>query len=105
MAHVAMYALAWDGYVTIDGRRLDAILVESGTADTAEARVVAQPYQTREAGPAAATIPPCRGRRQTRAGRHAALAALARGRPRGLTLRAGHGSPTALTREPAPDPG
>jgi hypothetical protein len=50
MAHAAMYALAWDGYATIDGRRRDAILVEAGTADAAEASVVAQPYQTREAG-------------------------------------------------------
>jgi hypothetical protein len=71
MAHVAMYALAWDGYATIDGRRLDAILVESGAADTAEASVVAQPYQTREAG-----LPLRRSRRAAAVGKPVLAATL-----------------------------
>ena len=57
MAHVTMYALAWDGYATVDGHRWDAILVEAGTAGRAEASLHAQCYEVREAG---------RGRRRTR---------------------------------------
>jgi hypothetical protein len=57
MDHVSMYALAWDGYATVDGRRRDAILVEAGTADSGLAALRAG-----AAGPSAAPGPRCRSR-------------------------------------------
>lgn len=46
----ALYAIAWDGLATVEGRKWDAILVEVGTATSVEADVVAQRYEVRETG-------------------------------------------------------
>lgn len=40
------YAIAWDGYATVDGDRSDAVLVEVGTVDDPDAWLFAQPYGT-----------------------------------------------------------
>ncbi|MFC5064617.1 hypothetical protein [Actinomycetospora atypica] len=40
------YAIAWDGYATVDGERSDAVLVEVGTVDEPDAWLLAQPYGT-----------------------------------------------------------
>ena len=45
-----MYALAWDGFVTIDGRKWDAILVEAGDSLNPDGIIFAQRYETRETG-------------------------------------------------------
>jgi hypothetical protein len=41
---ISMYAIAWDGYVTIDGHKYDAILVEAGEAGSAQAVLFCQRY-------------------------------------------------------------
>src|SRR4051812_37313249 len=41
----AMYAIGWDGYATVEGRRWDALLVEIGHRDQPEARIMAQRYE------------------------------------------------------------
>ncbi|HEX7706454.1 MAG TPA: hypothetical protein VF701_08360 [Thermoanaerobaculia bacterium] len=43
-----MYAIAWDGYITLDDRKWDAILVEAGEAHDPRGVLFAQRY---EAGP------------------------------------------------------
>jgi hypothetical protein len=40
---LSAYAITWDGYLTVDGDRSDAILVEVGTPDT-EAHLFGQGY-------------------------------------------------------------
>jgi hypothetical protein len=45
-APATLYAIAWDGYATVDGERRDAILVEAGTVDDRDAWLLAQPYGT-----------------------------------------------------------
>src|SRR5687768_9928579 len=40
-----MYAIAWDGYVTIDGKRWDAILVEGSERDAESAFLFCQRYE------------------------------------------------------------
>lgn len=44
-----MYALAYDGYVTKDGVRLDAILVEVGSKGMKGALVASQRYTSKKA--------------------------------------------------------
>ncbi len=46
MPDVAMYAIVWDGYVTIEGQRTDAILVEAGQASDPRGVQVCQRYRT-----------------------------------------------------------
>jgi hypothetical protein len=46
----AMYAIGWDGYATIEGRKWDALLVEIGQRDQPEGRVVAQCYEPTTVG-------------------------------------------------------
>lgn len=45
---IAMYAVAWDGYVTLDGAKADAVFVEAGTAAKAEAKLLCQRYQLKK---------------------------------------------------------
>jgi hypothetical protein len=45
-----MYSLAWDGFVTIDGRKWDAILVEAGDSFNADGVIFAQRYEAKETG-------------------------------------------------------
>lgn len=52
----AMYAFALDGYLTVDGVKTDAIIVEASRAGRARALVFAQPYAVRGDG-AVATGP------------------------------------------------
>lgn len=42
---VIMYAIAWDGYVTIDGERTDAIFVEAGEASDPRGVLFVQRYR------------------------------------------------------------
>jgi hypothetical protein len=46
----SMYAIAWDGFVTIDGRKCDAVLVEAGNADEPEGVLMAQRYEAKMVG-------------------------------------------------------
>ena len=46
----SMYAIAWDGFVTMDGRKWDAILVEAGTADEPDGVLLAQRYEAKTVG-------------------------------------------------------
>lgn len=46
----SMYAIAWDGFVTVDGRKWDAILVEAGESSAPEGVVLAQRYEIKETG-------------------------------------------------------
>ncbi len=46
MPGVTMYAIAWDGYVTIDGQKTDAILVEAGQASDPRGVLFCQRYRT-----------------------------------------------------------
>lgn len=41
---IAMYALAWDGYATVDGEQTDAVLVEAGQRGEEQAVFVCQRY-------------------------------------------------------------
>lgn len=41
---LSMYAIAWDGFVTIEGRKWDAILVEAGEASEDSGVLFAQRY-------------------------------------------------------------
>jgi hypothetical protein len=45
-----MYAIGWDGSVTVDGRKWDALLVEVGDRDHPEARIMAQRCELATAG-------------------------------------------------------
>jgi hypothetical protein len=47
---IARYAIAWDGYVTVEGRKWDAILVEAGDASAPDGMLLAQRYEAKEAG-------------------------------------------------------
>ena len=40
-----VYAIAWDGYITIDDAKHDAIFVEAGVSSQREALLLCQPYQ------------------------------------------------------------
>jgi hypothetical protein len=46
----SMYTIAWDGFVTIEGRKWDAILVEAGNADEPEGVLMAQRYEGKMVG-------------------------------------------------------
>ena len=46
----SMYAIAWDGFATIDGRKWDAVLVEAGNADEPEGVLMAQRYEGKMVG-------------------------------------------------------
>jgi len=46
----SMYAIAWDGFATIDGRKWDAVLVEAGNADEPEGVLMAQRYEAKMVG-------------------------------------------------------
>jgi hypothetical protein len=46
----AMYAIGWDGYATVEGRKWDALLIEIGHRDRPEARVMAQRYELTTVG-------------------------------------------------------
>ena len=46
----SMYAIAWDGYVTVEGRKWDAVLIEAGESGNAEAVIYAQRYELKEKG-------------------------------------------------------
>ena len=43
-AALAMYAIAWDGYVTLDGRKWDAVFVEAGEASQEFGLMLCQRY-------------------------------------------------------------
>ena len=43
----SMYAIAFDGFVTREGRKSDAILVEAGSADEPEGVLMAQQYEAK----------------------------------------------------------
>jgi hypothetical protein len=45
-----MYAIAWDGFATVEGRKWDAILVEVGEATQRNGKVYAQRYEAKEKG-------------------------------------------------------
>jgi len=45
-AELWMYAIAWDGYVTVDDTKWDAVVVEAGMADRAEGVLICQRYKT-----------------------------------------------------------
>jgi hypothetical protein len=47
---VPMYALAWRGSVTMEGREWDAVLIESGESETEEGAIYAQRYELQKAG-------------------------------------------------------
>ena len=47
---ISMYAVVCDGFVTIDGRKWDAILVEAGESTAAEGVIMAQRYEVKETG-------------------------------------------------------
>jgi len=44
---IPLYAIAWDGYVTIDSKKSDAILIEVGQSDKEEGVIYAQRYEER----------------------------------------------------------
>ena len=44
-ADKTLYAIAWDGYVMVDGRKWDAILVEAGSAEASDGILMAQRYE------------------------------------------------------------
>jgi hypothetical protein len=46
----SMYAIAWDGFVTLEGQKWDAILVEAGNADEPEGVLMAQRYEAKMVG-------------------------------------------------------
>ncbi len=43
-----MYALAYDGFVTIEGKKYDAIIVEAGQRGNKEATLIAQRYKPKK---------------------------------------------------------
>jgi hypothetical protein len=45
-----MYAIAWDGYVTVEGRRWDAVFVEAGETSQQAAILLCQRYTQTKAG-------------------------------------------------------
>ena len=42
---IGMYAIAWDGYATVDGERTDAVLVEAGQRGEEQGVLVCQRYR------------------------------------------------------------
>jgi len=49
-SNCSMYAIAWDGYVTFEGRKWDAVLIEAGESSAAEGAIFAQRYELKERG-------------------------------------------------------
>jgi hypothetical protein len=47
---VAMYAIAWDGFITLEGRKWDAICVEAGEAQAEFGVLFSQRYTTAKKG-------------------------------------------------------
>ncbi|MDR9809820.1 hypothetical protein [Rhizobium hidalgonense] len=47
---IAMYAIAWDGFVTLEGRKWDAICVEAGEAHAEFGALFCQRYTTAKKG-------------------------------------------------------
>ncbi|WP_349956805.1 hypothetical protein [Rhizobium sp. ZPR3] len=47
---IAMYAIAWDGFVTLEGRKWDAICVEAGEAQAEFGALFCQRYTTEKKG-------------------------------------------------------
>ncbi|WP_162943928.1 MULTISPECIES: hypothetical protein [unclassified Rhizobium] len=47
---IAMYAIAWDGFITIEGRKWDAICVEAGEAQTEFGVLLCQRYTAEKKG-------------------------------------------------------
>lgn len=45
---ITMYAVAWDGYITLEGKRWDAIFVEAGMSDRSSGYLLCQRYETRK---------------------------------------------------------
>jgi hypothetical protein len=45
---ILRYAMAWDGFVTIEGKKWDAIVVEAGDKVSETAIVICQRYQDKE---------------------------------------------------------
>ena len=48
--NASMYAIVWDGFATLDGKKWDAILVEVGEATAAKGAIHAQRYEAKEQG-------------------------------------------------------
>lgn len=48
--NATLYAIAWDGFVTVDGRKWDAILIEAGESDSPDGVIFAQRYEPEETG-------------------------------------------------------
>lgn len=46
----SMYAIAWDGFITLEGRKWDAILIEAGESQLEDGAIFAQPYELRKKG-------------------------------------------------------
>ena len=47
---IAMYAIAWDGFITLEGRKWDAICVEAGEAQSEFGVLLCQRYTTAKKG-------------------------------------------------------
>jgi hypothetical protein len=45
---IAMYAITWDGYATLNGQQTDAVLVEAGQRGAEKALIYCQPYRAVE---------------------------------------------------------
>jgi hypothetical protein len=45
--NINAYAIVWDGYITIDNRKWDAILVEAGSSESEDGFLLAQRYETK----------------------------------------------------------
>jgi hypothetical protein len=48
--NASMYAIAWDGFATLDGKKWDAILVEVGENTAPKGAIYAQRYEAKEQG-------------------------------------------------------
>lgn len=48
--NASMYAIVWDGYATLEGRKWDAILVEVGESIRPTGAIYAQRYEAKEQG-------------------------------------------------------
>ena len=55
-ADVLRYAIAWDGYITMQDRKWDAIFVEAGDRVQSEALLLCQRYQAVEGSPSNQTF-------------------------------------------------
>ena len=47
---LSMYAIVWDGFATVEGRKWDAILVEVGETGQPQGAIYAQCYEAKEQG-------------------------------------------------------